>query len=262
MRLTLLDICQDILNDLDSDEVNSIDDTIESLQVAQIVKSSYLAMMSKRNWPHLRRAVQLEAPTDTNRPTHMVLADEVKELTFVNYNKQKVGDADKSYMPVEYVEIDDFLRMSNMRRSSADNVLTVLDDSGIELLIITDKAPTYYTTFNDTTLVFDSYDVGVDTMLQASKVQAQGYVNPTWTMTDEHIPDLPSEAFQALQEEAKSRASIKLRQITDVSASAEAVKQDRWLAQKAWRVAGGQKWPNFGRRGNGRYRDSTFNQGR
>ena len=98
MRLTLLDICQDILNDLDSDEVNSIDDTIKSLQVAQIVKSSYLAMMSKRNWPHLRRAVQLEAPTDTNRPTHMVLADEVKELTFVNYNKQKVGDADKSYM--------------------------------------------------------------------------------------------------------------------------------------------------------------------
>lgn len=262
MKLTLLDITQDILNDLDSDEVNSIDDTIESLQVAQIVKSSYLALMSKRNWPHLRRAIQLEASTLTSRPTHMVLNDEVKELTLVNYDKQQDGDANKNYLPVKFLEVDDFLRLSNLRRSSNDNVLTVLDDSGIELLILNDTAPTYYTTFNDTTLVFDSFDVAVDSTLQSNKVQAQGYINPTWVMSDTHIPDLPAEAFQALQEEAKSRASIKLRQITDISASAEAIKQDRWLAQKAFRVDGGNKWPNYGRRGGGRFRDSTFRQGR
>ncbi len=261
VKLTLLDIVQDIANDLDSDEVNSIDDTMESVQIAQIVKSSYLAMMSKRNWPHLRRGVQLEASTVVERPTHMVLADEVKELSLVNYDKQREGDTNKNYQPVEFIEVDDFLRVSNQRRSSNENVITVLDDSGIELLILNDTAPKYYTTFNDTTLVFDSYDVSVDSTLQSNKVQAQGYINPIWTMEDDFIPDLPSEAFQALQEEAKSRASIKLRQITDTSASAEAIKQDRWLAQKAWRVDGGTKFPNYGRRG-ARYRDPTFKQGR
>lgn len=40
-KRTLLDIVQEILNDMDSDEVTSINDTIESLQVANIVRSCY-----------------------------------------------------------------------------------------------------------------------------------------------------------------------------------------------------------------------------
>jgi len=53
MKLTLLEIVQDIMNDMDGDEVNAISDTIESQQVAQIVKTTYLEMMANRNWPHL-----------------------------------------------------------------------------------------------------------------------------------------------------------------------------------------------------------------
>jgi len=91
MKMSLLDIVQDILNDLDSDEVNSIDDTTESQQIAQIVKSTYFAMMSNRNWPHLKRGISLQAPGTTATPTHMTLSDSVKELSFINYNKSKVG---------------------------------------------------------------------------------------------------------------------------------------------------------------------------
>ena len=42
MKMTLIELVQDVLNDLDSDEVNHIDDTIEAQQVAQIIKTSYL----------------------------------------------------------------------------------------------------------------------------------------------------------------------------------------------------------------------------
>jgi len=44
-KMTVLEIVQDILNDIDGDEVNSIDDTLESEQVAQIVKSTYDAII-------------------------------------------------------------------------------------------------------------------------------------------------------------------------------------------------------------------------
>lgn len=52
-KLTLLDIVQDVLSDMDSDEVNSINDSIEALQVAAIAKSTFYNIIDGRDWPHL-----------------------------------------------------------------------------------------------------------------------------------------------------------------------------------------------------------------
>jgi len=261
MKLSLLDIAQDIANDLDSDEFNSIDDTVESLQIAQIIKSTYFAMMSNRNWPHLNRAVQLIASTTTALPTHMKLAEEVKQLSFINYDKKRLDMDNKNYVRMTWLEPDDFLRVLNNRRSDNANVDTIIDTSGIELFIYNDKGPTYYTSFDDDTIVFDSYDSAVESTLQGSNVQAQAFVMPQWSMSDSFIPDLPSEAFMALVEEAKSRASMKLRQVQDIKSEQEAQRQHRFLSQKAWRVKGGIKYPDYGRRGRTYHRDPTFRSG-
>src|SRR3546814_20541284 len=72
-KKTLLEITQDILSDIDGDEVNSIDDTIESARVASIVRSTYESLMSHRNWPHNRKLITVEdsgseaIPTDRKR---------------------------------------------------------------------------------------------------------------------------------------------------------------------------------------------------
>ena len=246
-KMTLLEIVQDILSDMDSDEVNSIDDTMEAQQVAQIVKSTYIAMMSNRNWPHLKKAVQIQASGTTALPTHMTLQDSIKEMVLINYNVVKTGETRRRYQKVRWLEPEEFLRKSNNLNSDAANVDIIQDTTGVELLIRNDVAPQYYTSFNDTTLVFDSYDNTVDSTLQMSKIQAQAYVMPTWTHTDASIPDLPDEAFTALLEEAKSRASMKLKQSIDSKAEQEASRQNRWLSRKAWRAEGGVKFPNYGR---------------
>jgi len=64
MKRTLLDMVQEILSDIDSDEIESIDDTVESEQVVSILKSTYYAMMSNRDWPHLRRSIQISSLGD------------------------------------------------------------------------------------------------------------------------------------------------------------------------------------------------------
>ena len=48
---TLLRLVQDILSSLDSDEVNSISDTPESLQVANIVRTTYEDLVSLLDLP-------------------------------------------------------------------------------------------------------------------------------------------------------------------------------------------------------------------
>lgn len=247
-KLTLLDMVQEILSDMDSDEVNSIDDTVESEQVATIVKSTYFAMMSNRNWPHLRRSIQLQASGDSSKPTHMKVQDEVKELCFINYNKAKSGETKRRYSEITYLEPDQFIHKTNQENSDSSEVEIIVDYGGIELLVRNDKAPTYYTSFDDENLVFDSYDSVVDSTLQQSKVQSQAYVIPSWTTSDSFIPDLPDEAFTALVEEAKSKAQFKLRSVVDEKSEQEAARQQRWLSRKARRVNNGIKYPDYGRK--------------
>ncbi len=249
-KSTLLAIVQDILSDMDSDIINSIDDTDEAGQVAQIVKSTYDAMISSRNWPHTKRILHLDAYSDSMLPTHMIIAEEFKEMISIFYDKKRDGETRLLYQEVKWLDPDDFLRYINGRNSDDANVMTVTDPSGVLLLIQTNKAPTYYTSFDDETIVFDSYDSTVDNTIQTSKTQARAYIVPDFVMENTAIPDLPVEAFPSLIEEAKSKAMFKLKQMQDVKAEQESKRQSHWLSRKAWTVAGGIKYPNYGRNSN------------
>ncbi len=260
MKLTLLELVQDILNDLDSDSVNSIFDTFESEQVAQIIKTTYYAMMSTREWPHLRETIQLTPSGDLAKPTHMYVPKNVKQMVFINYNIAGEGETRKKYQPVRWREPDEFLQLTNQQNSDSDNVDVIVDDSGVELLIRNNTHPTYYTSFDDKAIIFNAYDKAVDDTLQNDKTQAQAYVIPSWSTTDTFVPDLPAEAFIALLEESKSRAMMKLKQMEDAKSEQEAQRQHRWLSRNAWKVKGGIKKPNFGRNSRKMRRDPTFDR--
>lgn len=249
MKKTLIEIVQDCLNDTDGDEVNSIDDTVESTQVANIVRSTYEALIINRDWPHTKKLLQVTPSADNAKPTHMTLADNIKKMVYLNYNKQKTGETRRRYEPIKYLDPDDFLRVLNNRDNDQSFIDSIVDDSGVILSIRNDIAPSYYTSFDDEGIVFDSYDSAVDNSLQASKVQAMAYVIPTFTLSDTFIPDLPDFAFPAFINECKSAVSLKLRQIQDVKAETEARRQQRWLARNDNKVNGGTKYPDYGRRG-------------
>ena len=247
MKLTLLELVQDILNDLDSDEVNSINDTIESQQVAQIVKTCYYGIISNRNWPHLQKTMQLDASADLSKPNYLKIPSSVKELVLFKYDKKKFGDTRLSIEDVKYKEPDAFLRYISQRNSDLSTVSTVSDFSGVKLLIQNNVAPTYWTSFDDVYIVTDSYDLAVETTLQKNKTQCIAYIEPLWSHIDDFIPDLPSEAFTALLEEAKSTASLALKQSANQKAEQKATRQQRWLARKAWTEKGGIQYENYGR---------------
>lgn len=248
-KMTLLDLTQDILNDLSADPVNSIDDTVESQQVAQIVKSTYFALMHVRNWRGNQQLLNLIASGDDSLPTHVTLPENLSELTFVNYDCRLQSDNRKVYRAVRYVYPDEFLRRQNQYDDTVDYIDVIQDPSGVQLLIRNDMPPTVWTSFDDKVLVFDSYNKNVEDTIQSAKIQAMGYVTPGWLMEDDYIPVLPEEAFTLLLEEAKSRASMKLNQQADQKAEQEAGRQNRWLAGKQWRAHKGARTPNYGRRG-------------
>lgn len=249
-KFTVLEMVQDILNDMDSDEVNSINDSLEAAQIAQIIKTTYLSMMSNRNWSHTAKAIQLEPSGLTANPTHMYVLDEVKELipNSVRYNCIDSGETRRKYKQMIWKEPDEFLNILNKRNNDNSDVDIIIDPSGIELLIFNDENPTYYTSFDDYYLVFDAYDSAIESNLQKSKTQARVYTIPDFTIDDSFVPDLPEEAFIALLEEAKSRAQFKLHQTEDIKAEQDSSRQNRWLSRKQWKINGGIKFPNYGRK--------------
>lgn len=245
-KQTLLEITQDILNDISGDEVTSINDTVESVQVAAIVRSTWFDMMTSRNWPHTRTLTTPVADATVEYPTYINFDSNLKELIYINYNKSKVAGK-LEYDEIKYLHPDDFLRFTNQRNTQSANVQVIIDQSGVSINLTNNAAPQYYTSFDDVKIILDSYNSSVEPYLTMNKFQAYGYFIPEWSHQDNAIPSLPLEAFPQLIEEAKSRAAVKLRQQPDQKAEQEAQRQRKYMARKDWTIAGGIRFPNYGR---------------
>lgn len=249
MKRTLIDIVKEILSEMDSDQVDDINDTEESEQVANIVRSCYMEMISNRDWPHLRKLRQLDHANDITRPTHLKIPEGLIELEMFKYEKQKDGQPLLLSQDIRYLYPDEFLRVTGSRTSTADNAKVVTDFSGTKIIVFTNQSPTYWTSFDDFYIVCDSFDSSVDDTLQATKTQALVYMEPVWVHLNDAVPDLPSSAFSQLIEEAKSTAFVTLKQSTNQKAEQKATRQRHWLSRKAWRTHGGVRYENYGRRG-------------
>ena len=246
--MTLLEMVQDILSDMDSDEVNSISDTVESLQVAQIIKSTYYNIIDGRDYPFLHELFQLDGNGTVARPTHMKLPDTIIDLDWIKYNKKKNTETRNKYEKVQYETPEDFLDLINKRDSSASSVQIVTDSTGIQLNILNNKAPEYFTSFDDETLVFDSFDSTIDSTLQNSKLQCYGKRSVVFSIFDSFIPDLPVQMFSYLHNEAKSTCFARLKQIADAKSEQNSVSQKRRMSQDAWKIVKGIQFPHYGRK--------------
>src|SRR4030042_1734061 len=114
-RYSLLDMVQDVLSDMDSDEVSSINDSVEALQVAQIIKSTYFNIIDGKDWPHLYQMFQLEASGDNMLPTHMRLPDNVIDLMWVKYDVKQFGETKDKVTQITYKEPADFMWILDSR---------------------------------------------------------------------------------------------------------------------------------------------------
>ena len=245
--MTLLEMTQDILSDMDSDEVNSINDSVESLQVAQIIKSTYYNIIDGRDYDFLYELFQLEANADSSKPTHMKLPETIIDLKYIKYNCKKTASDKDYYKKIMYKNPEDFMNIVDNRDSTDTNVTVVSDSTGISINVKTDKQPEYFTSFDDEYLVFDSYDSTIDTTLQKSKTQCHGKRSVAFTLLDTFTPDLPVQMFTYLLAEAKSNAFVTLKQMPNAKAEQVSNSQKRRMSQDAWRLKNGIHYPNYGR---------------
>lgn len=247
-KMNLLTIVQSVLNSMTADNVNSIDDTPLSSQVALEAKNVFYELIESRSqgWPHLRIETRLEGLGDTTKPTHMRIPEAVSEVYFLKYDVSKTGDSYTTIRDTKYLHPKDFLDHVYDRNSSNSNVETVTTSEGVKLFIINDAAPTYWTSFDDEYIIFDSFDNTVDTTLQGSKSVIGAYRQPSWTHSDTFTPDLPSDIFPLYLAELTNVSHIYFNQQQSIVDTKRVLRQ-RALQNNDSRANGERKY-NFGRK--------------
>lgn len=246
-KMSLLEIVQKTLASMDSDDVNSIDDTEESLQVADIAEDTYFELLTQGEWPHLNQLCQLESVGDSTRPTNLRLPDTVDKIDTIRYERVADSENPREFLKVTWKDPDTFVADSYALTIANSDVQETFQD-GVSVFIQNDRQPDFWTSFDDEHIVFSSFDNTVESTLQGSKTTTRCKVIPVWTTSDAFIPDLPAKMFPLFLAEVKSASHQYLKQQASPTDSKRSVRGFNRIRQENGRANEYKNRPRFGRR--------------
>lgn len=226
MKLTLIELVQDILSKLDSDEVNSIGDTTEAMQVARCVRTAYFNILARADLPEHRNLFTLDASGDSTKPVLMTKPDNVASIDWIKYNTS--DDTTDEFNYVTVLPFQQFVDRTHMLAEDETNVDTMTHNSHV-YYFRNDKMPEFCTVVDDDTIIFDSYDNTEESTLQTSKTLCFGITVPTFNLSDAYEPDIDEQQFPLLLNEATALAFFELKQMPHGKAEQEARRQWRTL---------------------------------
>lgn len=235
MRYSLLELTQLILSSLDGDEVNSITDTVEAVQVTTILKNVFYDIATEIDLPEHEGLFELTASGDNTKPTLMTIPENVTKMHWIKYDNAATADTYVDWKEVTLIGLEDMIARGMSLREETSNVGSMVVTSNSdshEFLYRTDQMPLVYTSFDDSQLIFNAHDITEDTTLQASKTMCHGATYPTFTISDAFAPDLDPTQFAYFIQKAKVRAHFELRQLQHTEAAGESRRQKIGLQRK------------------------------
>lgn len=193
MRMTLLEMVQGVLNEMDSEPVASLSDTLEAYQVARVIQDIYFNYTVNEDLPESQQLVQLDVYSDSEFPTFLKYPTKVKEVRKLLYL------IDDVWTEIYYKDPECFFK--DMPRAGTEDTST--DPSGTYTVFNT-RRPTYYTTVDQDTIIFNSYNKHVDDTIQAHKTRVFATVYPEFKIEDSFIPDVSDQTLAYIYAEAKA----------------------------------------------------------
>jgi len=232
-KLSMLTVVQKTMEALNLDEVNSISDSPDAEQIAQIAQDSAYDLLNQSEWPHAIRLMQLESIADSDRPNYLRIPDEVVRIDYIKYDNtdpsEAVDDVDLVKIEnIEWLPPQQFLDMVQARNTQTEGIQMVTDFNGVRMPIRTDTGPSYWTSFDDEYIVFDAVNLDLESTLQGIKSQCHAKWIQNITIDDDFQLDAPAHFFSLWLADVKSTAFIYMKQ--------EASPKDEQRARRALAV--------------------------
>lgn len=226
-KYTLLQMTQKILSAMDSDEVETITETIESQQVVDTIERVFEEMLDRRNWEFMQnRLRQLDDPTSAPK-VQLDIPSDVMKVDCVRYKNHDTGEFDE----IPYVSPKVFMQRMRGRDATQTEFESAVINDGVTVTVYNERRPNFYTSFNEKDLIFDAYDSGTEALLTGANSQMIGEVRPTFTQSDAFVPDIPERMFSYLLHESMSTCFLEITQKANPKAETVAQRQYRKLRQ-------------------------------
>lgn len=248
MRLTLLKMVQLILSAADSDEVNSISDTTESMQAVDTIESVYYDIIATADMPDHWDLFELQPSGDPSKPTLMVSPENVGKIEWIQYDISESGATTANFRPIRPLSRGEFfLRMNGLDTNNADvyQYDYIVDTGTFNVRGKNNDFPNFYTTTDDNRIIFDNYRADIDTTLVGNKTKAYGMLIPEFLREDDFVPDLAPRQFTLLFNEAKSQFFIDIKQMENGKAEQKARRGWNMIHRKDPKVPKGEIWDTF-----------------
>lgn len=227
MQLTFLKIIQRILSATDSQSVTTASGSPESEQAGIIINRVYDEVLGRRDWPFLRKAGYSLVSNTPSVAWELELPSDCRRVEWIRYNQKNI----------KYLTPSDFIYNIEGRDTTASYVNSSY--------IYTDRDPSYWTSVDGLSIVFDGYDSDNATLLPA-ECYLQYIHNPTSELSgDSDVPALPTVFHNVLLDGALSLAFYELAQDTQKGRIYED-KYKRGLARmQVWAKKFDEESPNY-----------------
>lgn len=222
-KKTLLRMVQLIGERVGSDEIDTLNETIEAVEIVSILELTYDEILDRRDWEFLRdRTLRMKnRAVGDNKLFNLDIPSAVTKIQCLKYR-----DINDKFPELEYVEACVFIERLDGRNEGDANVTAIANDDGVLLKIITDKPPTFYTSFDEDTISFDAYDASRGAGNQAGDTVILANVKPVMDFTDPTATfPIPERMGTMLLNEAMATAGVQLRQVVDSRAERIARRQ-------------------------------------
>jgi hypothetical protein len=202
---------------LNLDEVNSISDSPDAEQIAQIAQDSAYDLLNQSDWPFTIRLEQLESIADSERPNYLRIPDEAVRIDYIKYDNTDPAEAvdDVQLVKIENIEWlppQQFLDLVQARNTQTEDIQVIPTFNGMSLPIYTAQNPAYWTSFDDEYVVFDAVRLDLESTLQGNKSQCHMKWIQNITIDDDFLLDAPAHFFSMWLADVKSTAFIYMKQ--------------------------------------------------
>lgn len=249
-KRNILQLVQQLGEGIGSDEIDSLDETIEASEIATILAQTVTEVISRKRWEFIKDRVRqlderLGGSTQLNT---LVIPSDVTRINCLRYRDTN-NDTITSFIDLTYMQPCEFMEFVQSRNSADANITAIANADGVLINVLTDNAPTRWTSFDEETITFDAYDATVgtgnlitDSVIIADIVPVIDYTDATATLK------VPERMETLIFNEALSTCNYRLRQTADPRADRLARRQHISLRENEHITNKDTQESNYGRR--------------